>query len=372
MTTLTPRNSLLQVEIFKEYNDTVITVGISHLTRNYCIFASADIAVGIDILDSDSATFDGKHGSYVLPAELDFANAISSHACAFRFRGPSSIAHIPSIIQKGRESLEASIAAGVFLVTGCLSFSFYVLFAVCSPQVSIPVVPTLGCVVYLQVFLPTLGLSMAMTAGDKDTMKRVPPKNDKSLTLGRKERSTFYSMVAAKALLPALLPQILHLIAFGELVLDFEPQLVDEKCPGADSWVHVVRCEGLRDYSGPAKTSAGALVFSQFALCIFISSAGFVNRYLTILECNPRDSNACWLISNVVVIGMLVLYVGLVTEEGTAAALPWYYYLMAVVTPFMCLAVVEGCKRSEIKQEKRAEKLRRLQFETRLGAWSPR
>ena len=328
--------------------------------------------MGIDVLDTDSATFDGKHGSYVLAAELEFANAISAHACAFRFRGPSSIAHIPFIIQKGRESLEASVAATVFLTTGCLSLSFFILFTVCSPNVSIPFVPTLGCVIYLQMLLPALGLSMAMTTGDKETMKRVPPKNDKSLTFGWKEKSTFYSMVAAKAFLPALLPQILHLIAFGALVLDFEPDLVDEKCPGADSWVHIVRCEGLRDYSGPAKSSAGSLVFSQFALCIFVSSAGFVNRCLPILEGKPWGSNACWMICNFVVIGLLALYIGLATEEGTAAALPWYYYLITVVTPFLCLTAVEVCKRPEIKQEKRAEKLRRLQFETRLGAWSPR
>lgn len=327
--------------------------------------------MGIDILDTDSATFDGKR-SYVLPAELEFANAISAHACAFRFRGPSSIAHIPFIIQKGRESLEASVAASVFLMTGCLSFSFFILFTVCSPLVSIPFVPTLGCVIYLQLFLPTLGLSMAMTAGDKETMKRVPPKNDRSLTFGWKEKSTFYSMVAAKALLPALLPQILHLISFGELVLEFEPDLVDEKCPGADNWVKIVRCEGLRDYSGPAKSSAGSLVFSQFAFCIFVSSAGFVNRCLPILEGKPWHSNTCWLICNFAVIGLLALYVGLATEDGTATALPWYYYLIAVVSPFLCLIVVEICKRPEIKQEKRAEKLRRLQFETRLGAWSPR
>ena len=363
--TISPR----QIEIFKDYNDTVITVGISHLTRNYCIFASADIAVGIDVLDTDSATFDGKHGSYVRPAELEFANAISAHACAFRFRGPASIANIPFIIQKGRESLEASVAATVFLITGCLSFSFYILFTICSPNVSIPFVPTLGCVIYLQILLPTLGLSMAMTKGDKETMKRVPPKND---TFGWKEKSTFYSMVAAKALLPALLPQILHLIAFGALVLDFEPDLVEEQCPGADGWVDIVRCEGLSEYSGPAKSSAGSLVFSQFALCSFVSSAGFVNRCLPIMEGKPWDGNSCWMTCNFVVIGLLAFYLGLATENGTAAALPWYYYLIAVVTPFLCLAMVEVCKRPEIKQETRAEKLRRLQFETRLGAWSPR
>jgi len=211
-----------------------------------------------------------------------------------------------------------------------------------------------------------------MTDGDIDTMKRVPPKNDKSLTFGRNEKSMFYSMVVAKALLPAVLPQILHLIAFGELVIDFEPDLVDVLCPGASTWVDIVRCEGLKDYSGPAKTSAGSLVFGQFALCMFIASAGFVNRSFGLMEGKPWISNFVWLVCNFIVIGLMILYVSLTTEEGTAAALPWYYFVIAATTPFLCLAGVEGCKRPEIKQQQRAEKLRRLQFETRLGAWSPR
>jgi hypothetical protein len=179
-------------------------------------------------------------------------------------------------------------------------------------------------------------------------------------------------MVLLKAVVFALVPQILHLIVFGELVIHFEPDLVSSTCPGASSWVDIVRCEGLKDYSGTARVSSGAVVLAQLALCVVVSSAGFVHRFQPVLEQPPWKRNHAWLGCVFVAIGLIAAYVAAATEDGTAAALPWYYYLIAAVTPFLCLLWVEICKLSEARLEIRAEKLRRLQFETRLGAWSPR
>lgn len=365
---------LLQVEIFQEYNDTVVSVGLSHLTQNEGIFSCADVAVGIDILEEASEGIDTSEYSrgHVLTSELEFVQSISGHSCAFRFRGASSVSHISAIIEKSRASLDAAVAAAIFVITGCLSLSLFVLFSVCSTSTAMPFVPTLGCTCYLLVLLPCLGLSIAMSDGDKDAMKRVPPKNDRTITFARNERSTFYFLVVSKALLPAILPQILHLIAFGELLIRFDPDLVATKCPGADNWIDLVRCEALKDYSGSAKTSAGSLVFAQFVLCILVASAGFVHRFLSLKEQKPWECNIAWLCSFFIVLGLLVVYLAVTTDKGTAAALPWYYYFIASTTPFLCLLWVELCKRPETKQERRAEKLRRLQFETRLGAWSPR
>jgi magnesium-transporting ATPase (P-type) len=365
---------MFQVEIFQEYNDTVVSVGLSHLTRNEDIFSSADVAVGIDILAEceGRARSEGSPGGHVFTSELEFVQSISAHSCAFRFRGASSVSHISTIIETSRASLDAAVAAAIYLITGCLSLSLYVVFSVCAPSTAMPFVPTLGCAIYLLALLPGVGLCMAMSDGDKDTMKRVPPKNDRAITFARNERSMFYFIVVSKALLPALLPQVLHLIAFGELMLRFEPNLVATNCPLADNWVDIVRCNGLEDYSGSSKTSAGSLVFAQFVLCVIVSSAGFVHRFLPLKEQKPWERNFAWLCSVFIAFGLLVLYVAFATEEGTAEALPWYFYLISSTSPFLCLMWVEMCKLPETKQERRAEKLRRLQFETRLGAWSPR
>lgn len=79
-----------------------------------------------------------------------------------------------------------------------------------------------------------------------------------------------------------------------------------------------------------------------------------------------------WLIS----LGFAAIVTGVVAsvtvEDGTGSALPWYFYLVAVFLPFLSVVFNEYCKKFEQKREIRAEKLRRLQFETRLGAWSPK
>lgn len=309
---------------------------------------------------------------HAFTSELEFVQSISAHSCAFRFRGASSVSHIATIIEKSRASLDAAVAAAIFVLTGCLSFSLYVLFSVCAPSTAIPFVPTLGCTFYLMGLLPLVGLAMQMSDGDEDTMKRVPPKSDRTITFARNESSAFYGLVLSKALLPALLPQVLHLLVFGELVLQFEPGLVATKCRGAHNWVDVVRCDGLQDYYGSAKTSAGSLVFAQFALCVLVASSGFVHRFQSLKEQMPWKRNTTWLCSVLISLSLLIVYVAFTTDRGTAAALPWYYFLIASAMPFLCLFWVELCKLPETKQERRAEKLRRLQFETRLGAWSPR
>lgn len=66
------------------------------------------------------------------------------------------------------------------------------------------------------------------------------------------------------------------------------------------------------------------------------------------------------------------LYLGLYADTEFKKALPWYYYVLSIVNPLLCLVWNELCKNVEIKAERRAEKFRRLQFETRLGAWSPK
>jgi hypothetical protein len=173
------------VEIFQQYSDTVIAVGLSHLPWNGDIFSVADIAVGIDVLTNvgteeqapsasahkDSGNGGPSPGSKMLAFELEFVSAISSHACAFRFRGASSLSHLSDIIEVGRAALAGSTAAAVFLVSSSLSFSFFVLFSVCAPSATIPYVPTLGAVVYLQIVLPVVGLAMAMTKSQERTMK---------------------------------------------------------------------------------------------------------------------------------------------------------------------------------------------------------
>lgn len=353
----------------------MIAIGLSHLPRNEGIFSTADISVGIDVLSeavSHPPSEERRSSTHVLPSEVEFVSAMSSHSCAFRFRGAESLVHLSSIIAQGRASLEAAIAAFIFLVASSLSFSLFVLFSSCAPSTTIPFVPAFGAALFLQIALPSIGLTMAMNKGDEEAMQRVPEKNDQSVIFSRNEGWRMYQMIILKAIPPALLPQLLHLIAFGELVLHFDPDLVSSGCPGATGWVDVVRCDALKDYSGVARTSSGILVWAEFVFCTIIASATFVQRFTSSVEHPPWRGNQAWLWAVTVLTVLTCLYVGVGVEKGTGSALPWYWYMLAVTMPWICLVWNESLKPVEAKHVRRSEKLRRLQFETRLGAWSPK
>ena len=240
-------------------------------------------------------------------------------------------------------------------------------FCACTVSTALPFVPILGAVCYLLFLLPIVGFTMAWSDPDKDSMNRVPPKNDSSVTFGRNERGRLFTTTLLKALLPAALPQLLHLIAYGELIIYFDPDFVETQCSGSfdqGDWALLLRCDALKEYSGVARTSAGSFVFAELILCTIVASCTYVHGTIPIRELPPWRGNRVWAYS--VILGLLIVAaILLATDEGSFSALPWYFYVLALVMPPICIAWNEFLKQVDRKHEMRAEKLRRLQFETR-------
>eukprot|EP00934_Nitzschia_sp_Nitz4_P002222 Nitzschia sp. Nitz4//scaffold4_size323378//53271//57502//NITZ4_000626-RA/size323378-processed-gene-0.176-mRNA-1//-1//CDS//3329553297//2222//frame0 len=374
-TDVTKVTTMQMIETFQDYNDTVIAVGLSHLPWNSNIFNTADLGVGVDILtDSLKRTRIEDFGyNSILPSEILFVSSISAHACAFRLRGVESISYMPTILAQGRASLEAATAATLFVLSGGLSYAFFVLFSVCSVARAIPIPEALGAFISLQVMIPLLGLTMTLSDADKKCMHRVPPKNDVSVVFGKREGKALFLSSVLKALPPAIYPQLLYLIALGNLLIHLEPEFVEAYCPAeAGSWTSIIRCEDVRDYVGPAKNSAVVLSLGGFLLGLIVVSAGFVHRTLPLRDEQPWKRNFMWLSASSLSLIIAFIYIGVATAEGALGALPWYFYIIALICPFLCLGWVEYVKRIERSVLDRAEKLRRLQFETRLGMWSPK
>jgi hypothetical protein len=258
------------------------------------------------------------------------------------------------------------------VAVSCVSFSGFVLLSSCIPSTSIVPVPILGSVLFVQILVPLVGLSIAMGDPEPDCMKRVPPKNDLAIKFARKEGLRLYGCAVAKAVPVALFPQLLYLIVLGEFFLHLEPSLAAESCPGASTWAQVIRCPELRAYSGVARTSAGAVSLAHFALNVMVGSASFVSRFSPIRELAPWQHNHVWAGTSAVAVALIAAYMAATIPRGSGSFLPWYYFAYAILAPFLCLAWNELWKRNEAWHDRRAEKLRRLQFETRLGAWSPK
>jgi len=385
------------VTVFQEYSDTVLAFGLSHLSQNDGIFSAADLAVGVDILAEETCLHeprlsqDGRvlhhqrrssSGSYsrnsLLSEEVSFVSHIASHSCIFNLKGSCSISHLPGIVARGRASLDAVTFASLFVVTACISFALFVLFCTFSVATVVPFVPPLGSILFVQIVIPIIGLTMSMTDGDSDSMNRVPPKNDESITFAPREGRRIYLCAILRALPVAIAPQLLYLISFGELVLHFEPLLLETECSmprnqqASENWTAVIRCDALRNYSGDARTSAGSLMLADFALCVIVSSVGFVFKTNPLKSDRPWEQNHAWAWGTIVSIILIPCYLSATLAGGVLSALPWYYYILALLAPLICLAIGELVKQKDLWHENRAVMMRRLQFETRLGMWSPK
>ncbi len=283
---------------------------------------------------------------------------------------------MPTILAQGRASLAAATSASIFFLHGYLSFTLYVFFTVCSVASAIPFVPMVGSAIYLLIILPVVGIPMTMSDPEKRYMQKVPPKNDLSQSFGVKEGKVFCFVSLLKALPPAILPQLLYLIALGELMIETEPETIQAMClsnPNPVEWVSVTRCSELGGYRGVAHDTAVALSLAELALLMVVASASFVYRTLSIWEEPPWRRNHLWVVSSLLALVIIAIYLLLSVERGTFSLLPWYYHFLAfIIMPFLCLMWDEYLKRPEKSVLDRAEKLRRLQFETRLGMWSPK
>lgn len=357
------------VETFQDYNDTVITVGLAHLPRNTRIFSTADLAVGVDVLTDSFKSTPSMQCNYnaLLPSEIDFVVAISGHLCAFQLRGVASLAYMPTILAHGRASLEAATGSALYLIFGYLSFAFYIFCSVCSVS-TLPTVPVLWAVLYLQILLPLIGLPISLSDPGMDSMDKVPAKNDPTITFGRKEGKTLSWNGILKSIPPAILPQLMFLICFGELMIQLEPVLLESTCtPNLSNgdWLRVIRCSGLQGYSGDARDYASVISFSTFVVCTTATSASFIHRTKSIFEEPPWRKNYVWTILYLLGISLAVGYVYWVVDSADINLLPWYCFLLYGTMPFICLLWVEFLKRKDRALLDRAEKLRRLQFETR-------
>ena len=134
------------------------------------------------------------------------------------------------------------------------------------------------------------------------------------------------------------------------------------------NWTSVIRCQGIRYYSGAAKHIACTFMLSEMAFCITIASASFVFRTQGIWKEYPWSRNPMWLLCSLISLALIVLFLFIdLGVEGISHVkdLPWYYFVVVLVSPFLSLFACEVIKRTDRYHENRAVRYRRLQFETR-------
>ena len=212
---------------------------------------------------------------------------------------------------------------------------------------------------------------MANTDGNQNQMTRVPPKNDASVNYSFKQSRRFYLSLFLRSVPSSIISHIIFLVAFGELMWAFDSSFIEDHCHAGElnserpPFAAIIRCQDLKHYYGPSTIAAGTIAFTSLALCTIVLSASFLLRTESILSEAPWSKNRHWVGSIFLSIALIAAYLAATLERGTMSALSWYFYVLFVLAPFICLFMSEIMKKADQKQEKRAAMMRRLQFETR-------
>lgn len=380
-TDVTKGSTAEMIKIFIEHSDTVLTLGLSHVSRNNNIFSASSLSIGINYLIQKEinvqaqpdrtrklSTSDSQLYTHRLsPKEISMISLISANACVFSLTLDIGLTNLPSLIELGRATMNAGIASTHFMIVAYTSFTLMIVFSPFSVSKSMPFLPGVGIVIYILVVIPSIAISMAFTESNKEDMKIVPVKNDKSESFSRREGKRLITSVIIKGLLPAALSQVVFLIAFGSIIIEYDSELIIDECGlKTFSWIDVIHCDVMNSYVGPATIPSGALIISFHALCMIVISSSFLLGTNPIFSKSaPLQKNKVWTFTTILAAAVILLYLCLTLERSAINYLPWYFYFVSLISPFVCLAFCELVKQRDRKDEQRAAKMRRLHFETR-------
>ncbi|GMH87441.1 hypothetical protein TrST_g12955 [Triparma strigata] len=323
------------VNIFKEHSDTVLVLGCSHRAKNMQIFGSSDVAIGVNVESEANAT-DNNPPS--VQEGLEFASRVITRECFFNIE-LSALPHLHDIIEISRASLEAATAATQFIVVCSLSLSISTLLCSCTPNTSEMYVDGAGAIIFLLLLCPALAVGIAFGDGDSESMRRCPVKSDPTdptmVFPGRKELTKRSFGVAGRALCNAL----------GSFAV------------------------GLMAISSGNDDKAPTLILLELSLCAIVGSLGSTYRADVLwVETNWKRNHVyiCICLSSLAL--NLILTFTLAGSAGDGIL--WPFFLLWPFVALLCGELIKNQIEKVIFD--RAALLRRLEFETRLGMWSPR
>jgi hypothetical protein len=378
-TDATKQSTCEMVQVFKDYHDTVLSAGLAHVSNNDDTFSYSDLAFSYDLSSKEDVNTESMNAmSDLHPNEISFVSKIASHSCVFHLSlGEKGLLNMNDIISKGRSARIAVKNAGIFCVSASISFALGIFISTLTALVSVPLIPGTAVLLYNFLIVPIITLSIAFTACDDKCMTIVPPKNDESITFGKGERRRMTEYFLLKAIVPAISSYVAYLISFGSIAIEFDTEVVSTLCnldsTLKKSWTDITTCRALEDYVGSASLPASSLMVTELALCMIVQSISFLSGNAPVLSINPFKKNIVWVGMSLLSITILIFHLIAVLEDGILDAMPWYFYfLTCLIFPSLCLLVAELVKKRAKRFEERAEMLRRLQFETKLGMWSPK
>lgn len=410
----TPNTISEMISIFQEHHEVVMGVGSSLKESNAPLFSKADLAVALE--GGVHAFFDrsiphGKELPVLSNDDIQFSHILNTLACAFRLNsssddasikksktineidsatlnGTASVAHLIELIRLGRRMLTNFYQMNSFIFVSQLFIATIIL---ASYAIPFPHVPQLSCSSIfwlLWVFVPAISLSMLASASEEGIMKKTPRKNEEFDMEEDLTRLVAY-------FIGRHLSSVLLCLTVFECLLGFSLEastVTDPNCLGDEKFQNYRWTDFALDNElvtmvpRPAAVEAAvdraeAGMLLMIGICIVTSSCGYLYRCESVFKQSPFR-NIMWVTTACVLLCLQLIFSMLLAGnvgaddislwQFVSQSVPQTFWVVVGVWPFAILGLDEAIKAHDKRHLVRYNKFLRMQFDTRLGMWSPK
>lgn len=404
----TPETIRDMIGVFQEHHEVVMGVGSSLKETNAPLFAASDVAVGIQgkphaFFHQKVPSGDEVDWKQLCEEDLQFSHILNTLACSFRLKSVEddaankgatpSLPHLLELIRLGRRLLTNFYQLYAFIFVSQLQIATLIVFAYLAP---LPLVAQLSCVSIFWLLwglVPVISLTMLASTSEKDVMKKTPRKNEPIDTQDEMPRLVAYFIIRH-------VPSALLAIVVFHCLVGYSLQAA----VASTDFLGPLDVTSYRDYRWidfvlrnneivvlrprpPAVTAAvdraEAGMLLLIALSIIASSSGYLYRCESLLTSMPTRCNRMWIVAAsallVIQIIISIFRAGITGADGSSlwhfmsSSVPWFVWvLFFVVWPLVVIATDEAVKSHDRAYITRYYRFMRMQFDTRLGMWSPK
>ncbi|KAF9974039.1 hypothetical protein BGZ73_002685 [Actinomortierella ambigua] len=305
----------------------------------------ADISVGMEPIRMQSSS-DAK-STFSLGAK------INSVSCGLMMQSETSLYALTQIVREARRLLNSQRQGSAFMMASFLSVSLLLVVGYCF---LLPPAMTGYHILWLVwVIVPLLALSFFFTPHEPDTMTTMPSKNT--------------------APLRALPRFIVHFLVRFTLPIAITLHIYDGREGFQFSFNSLG--DGKAWLSWTASEQWALLYAQNYTLLVWVwytvwLSGSFMSRTLPIRAFAPWK-NRVWIGASIacMVLQLVFCFISLIKGPHRVSAVPWWLIVVVFLWPVVFMPIQEVAKARDRKEYIRAQKLAKLEFNTKLGMHSP-
>ncbi|KAI7818698.1 hypothetical protein BC939DRAFT_427480 [Gamsiella multidivaricata] len=340
------------IKIFQDYGEVVCCIGSSLNIDNIAAFAKADISVGMEPIRMGSSP--ESRSAFSLGAK------INSLPCGLTMHSETSLYALTQVVREARRLLNSQRQGVIFMIASFMSISLLLLVSYCF---LLPPAMTGYQILWLMwIIVPLLILSFFFSPHEPDTMTMMPSKNTSPL----RDLPRFIFYFLARFILP---------IGMCVFVFLFTLQVYD----GREGYHFLFNSFGIdTPWLEWSDSEQWALLYAQnFTMVIWVwymiwMSSTFISRTLSMRSFMPWK-NKVWIGACVSSLTLQFVFciISLFHGPFSVRSVSWWVFVLAFLWPLVFLPVQEVVKARDMKECVRAQKLAKLEFNTKLGMHSP-